>query len=1348
MKKCLVLLIAVLFHFASLFSQTANPNDPNSYQYVFIDAGESHSVALHCNGTVSCWGDNAFGQLGNNNNPTDSDVPVDVRVSPTERLTGIIAVAAGGNHTLALRYDGTVWAWGNNSNGQLGDNSTTQRNMAVQVRAVGAGFLNNAVAIEAGGSHSMAILDDGRVVAWGLNSSGQLADGSTTQRIRPVYMTGIDAGETAYAIAAGESHSYVLQSNGRVKSCGSDSAGELGDNGNSGAGATTSFQYVNTNSAGTIPLENIIAIASGPIHGLALDNSGSLWSWGLQSAGSNDYALGRTVSVPAYKYAGQVDVVTNAVAISCGENTSFALLNDGSMMVFGDDDQGQLGLGAGDQSTIVPTALPAFSNILAIAGGGTHTLLFLDDNTIYSFGNNNQGQLGLAYTGGTEESPVLVTNYDLGIIKADAGPDQFYCVGDSAQIGNEVPDYSTYTYSWQPAFGLIGGGVSTSRPDTLAQPYSKLSYAASIDYVLTKNIRGGSPYAFCVEPDTVTVVSSDEANAHFVSTAPSCTGDAVDFMCSGIQGPFTTYEWDFGSGANVPSGMDTVINPTGITYNTAGLKLVRLTVTDSCGGTRTTDIYSDGILIRQTPSVSFTSNTPICSQETANFTNTGSTGSAWTYSWDFGLGALPSTSTAENPSGITYTNHGTKTVSLTISNGYCFDTYTDNITVIESPTANFTSTAPECTGLDVDFTNTGSTGGTWTYAWNFGSGATPATSAAENPSGIVYNTAGTKVIELIVTNGSCADTIVQTITIHQTPDVGFSFTNNVCGGTNVDFTNTGSTGSSWTYSWDFGSGALPATSNNENPVGINYSTHGTKTITQTISSGYCANTTTQVLTILEKPIANFASTAPECTGLDVDFTNTGSTGGTWTYAWNFGSGATPATSTAENPSGVVYNTAGTKLIELIVTDGSCADTIIQTITIHQTPDVSFTSNAPQCANTGVNFTNTGSTGTNWTYSWDFGQGALPVSSSNENPVGILYTSAGNKNIVFTIADQYCNNTVIQSINIHEIPIADAGEDTTICANRSVQIGSNPISGFSYSWFPASTLDDPNIANPIASPVANQTQYILTVTNDSTLCQNFDTILVTMLNPIIANAGIDVEICAYDSVQIGAGFIEGQIYSWIPQHGLSNPFASNPIASPDSTTKYTLVVTDTAGCDAISDDVVVLVHPLPDAYAGEDDTIMGGTSTQLIGSGGVQYAWMPPYSLDNPNLFNPIASPDTSTTYILTVTDLFGCINTDTVNIIVYDFKEPFWLPTAFSPNNDGLNDILYVRGGNYESFEFSIFNRYGERIFKSTTVENGWDGRNRETGELMPSGAYVYKVHVKLENGETHTANGIVNLIR
>ncbi|MDD3878356.1 MAG: gliding motility-associated C-terminal domain-containing protein, partial [Bacteroidales bacterium] len=505
---------------------------------------------------------------------------------------------------------------------------------------------------------------------------------------------------------------------------------------------------------------------------------------------------------------------------------------------------------------------------------------------------------------------------------------------------------------------------------------------------------------------------------------------------------------------------------------------------------------------------------------------------------------------------------------------------------------------------------------------------------------------------------------------------------------------------------------------------------------------------TNSINVNHTPVANFSSTAPQCTGLDVDFTNTGSSGGAWSYLWTFDSGATPASSTLENPAGIVYSTPGTKLVKLLVTNGTCSDSITISININLTPTADFSSNAPQCVGQGVNFTNTGTSGFNWTFTWDLGQDAIPATSVNENPVGVIYSSGGTKTITFTIADQNCNATITKAIFINSLPIADAGDDTTICANRTIQIGSNPISGNSYTWFPPSTLDNPYIANPIAAPIANTTQYIITVVDGATACINRDTIIVTMLNPLIANAGIDVEICAYDSIQIGAALVEGQFYSWFPQTGLSNPFAPNPMASPSETVNYILTVTDTAGCDPITDEILVLVHPLPDANAGIDDTIMSGASTQLIATGGVQYFWFPVEGLSNAFLFNPIASPDSSTDYMVTVTDIFGCKNTDTVSIVVFFFEEPFWVPTAFSPNNDGLNDILFVRGGNYETFEFTVFNRYGEEIFKSRDVENGWDGRNQTTGEKMPSAAYVYRIVVKLINGEIKEGRGIVNLVR
>src|ERR1019366_858001 len=234
------------------------------------------------------------------------------------------------------------------------------------------------------------------------------------------------------------------------------------------------------------------------------------------------------------------------------------------------------------------------------------------------------------------------------------------------------------------------------------------------------------------------------------------------------------------------------------------------------------------------------------------------------------------------------------------------------------------------------------------------------------------------------------------------------------------------------------------------------------------------------------------------------------------------------------------------------------------------------------------------------------------------------------------------------------------------------------------------------------------------------------VIVTMLDPLHADAGPDVQICLNDSTQIGAGFIEGQFYQWSPATGLSSVTSSNPIARPTVTTTYTLVVTDTAGCAPITDNVTVTVNSLPNAEAGPDDTITMGMCVQLTGTVGVQYFWTPSAGLSNANLFNPVASPDSSTSYILTVTDLFGCQNTDTMRITVFGFENPYWIPSAFSPDGNGHNDVLYVRGGGFVTYEFSIYNRYGQLLFYSKDITEGWDGTNKVTGQETPPDAYVY----------------------
>ena len=430
---------------------------------------------------------------------------------------------------------------------------------------------------------------------------------------------------------------------------------------------------------------------------------------------------------------------------------------------------------------------------------------------------------------------------------------------------------------------------------------------------------------------------------------------------------------------------------------------------------------------------------------------------------------------------------------------------------------------------------------------------------------------------------------------------------------------------------------------------------------------------------------------------------------------------------------------------ITTTLGSCSESQTQTINIAETPAPSFTTNSPQCEGADLNITYTGTSDPNWTYLWDLGVGSTPSSATQQNPQSILYSGAGSKTIFLTVTNGLCSESTSASISIDALPIANAGFDTTICADMSVMIGSASVAGNTYSWAPGSTLDDVAISAPTASPDANNTEYIVLVTNTSTGCSNSDSITVLMQDPLIANANIDGEICYGDSFQIGTGLIEGQDYVWTPSAGLSDPTLPNPISTPDSTTVYTLAVSG-GGCGPVMDEVTIIVHPLPLANAGIDDTITTGSSTQLIATGGVQYEWNPFYALDNSGVFNPIASPSTTTEYSVIVTDIYGCVNSDTV--VVFVIEPSFWLPNGFTPDGNGNNDILYVRGEGITDFQFRIFNKWGELIFYTNKLEEGWNGHRLLSDEAMPVGAYVYHVSGVLSNGEPVITEGIVNLIR
>jgi alpha-tubulin suppressor-like RCC1 family protein len=376
----------------SLRLTIANPQVSESgyeYRAAFTNAaGTATSAAARLTVATThyhalAWGENLFGQLGDGAFSASSNVPTQV-----VGLKFVVAVSAGGHHSLALLADGTVVAWGDNEFGQLGDGTTERSNVPVAVTG-----LSGVKAIAAGGQHSLALLSNGTVMAWGDNEGGQLGDGSTTGSEVPVAVTGLTG---VKAISAGGGHSLALLSNGTVMAWGENEAGQLGDGGTKSRSAPVAVKG----------LSGVAAISAGGDFSLALLTNGTVESWGSDERGQLDHSAseegGSNVPVPA-------EGLTGVAAVAAGAEHSLALLSTGSVMAWGADSAGQLGNGVIKGSQEAPVAVSGLSGVTAISAGGRDSAALLGSGSIMAWGSNAWGTLGEGLSGGSSDVPVVVS---------------------------------------------------------------------------------------------------------------------------------------------------------------------------------------------------------------------------------------------------------------------------------------------------------------------------------------------------------------------------------------------------------------------------------------------------------------------------------------------------------------------------------------------------------------------------------------------------------------------------------------------------------------------------------------------------------------------------------------------------------------------------------------------------------------------------------------------------------------------------------------------------------------------------------------------------------------------------
>jgi len=702
------------------------------------------------------------------------------------------------------------------------------------------------------------------------------------------------------------------------------------------------------------------------------------------------------------------------------------------------------------------------------------------------------------------------------------------------------------------------------------------------------------------------------------------------------------------------------------------------------------------------------------------------------------------------------------------------------------------------------------------YEWDFGvANITTDTSSAKFPV-YVYPDTGTYLVRLVATksNGSqpCTDTTYAYVKIYPSFLTGF-ITADICQKETATFTDTtySQYGTINKWNWSFGDGSTDTLTN---PV-HHYATPGTYPVTLINSNTYgCKDTAVKNIVVNESPSAAFTM-SNGCINQPVNFTFTG-TGTINTYDWNFGDGATDNQTSPTH----TYTALGTYDVKLITTETSgCADTVQQSITINPVPDVNATNDTSLCqyvttlqleAHDGA------------TYAW---APATGLSDPNiANPIATL-TVPNSSSYTVTVTNQFqCSSTDAVTISYYPATQTVAGPDTSVCLNPgsyrdTVQI--NATGAATYFWTPATGLNSVTAASPIAKPTVNTT-YFVTGT-DANGCVSGDSVVVYVLDPAI-NIVIDdqANVCVGDTVYINVINQGASNYSWTPSQFIVDPQAYSPGFYPAVTTTYTLNVNNY--CYNKNDSVQIIVRPLPTLVINPLDSVCDGDSIQLSVGGAQSYVWDADPTLSDTGGTNPFAHPVTATTYYVTGTSIYGCVNRDSTLITIHalpyvnagndtliwrdtkayihattvannftwspvtDLSDVYSLtteanpiqsityvlsviddfgcrnvdsllitvekniildiPTGFSPNGDGINDVFHiVRSLDIEKLkEFSVYNRWGNKVFSTTDITEGWDGTYQ--GHEQGIGTYVWYVVALTKEKEEILRKGNVTLVR
>jgi PKD repeat protein len=480
----------------------------------------------------------------------------------------------------------------------------------------------------------------------------------------------------------------------------------------------------------------------------------------------------------------------------------------------------------------------------------------------------------------------------------------------------------------------------------------------------------------------------------------------------------------------------------------------------------------------------------------------------------------------------------------------------------------------------------------------------------------------------------------------------------ICEGSSVTFTDS-SKGSVDTYTWNFGTGASPATATGVGPHTVTYSGSGAKTVSLTVSGSYGNDTETkQTLEVKATPQTSPISGKSVVCSNDGELTYSVTNNSGSIYDWTVPAGAQIIGNNMGNSIKVKFNgNQGTISVQEIGLGNCPATPVSKQITIAQAPAAVTGGNKSLCVGDSVNIGAAAVQGN--VYQWTPSNNTL-TSASASNPKAYP-TSTTKYYLTETNPSNGCTKTDSITLTVNPKPAANAGQSASVCAGTPVTLGASPVQGSTYSWSPSAGLDNPNSSSPSAT-VFNNTLFTLTETITATGCTKSNTVSINILPSPKAETGADQSVCAGTSAQLGANPVNNHTYAWSPSTGLNNSGISNPVASPSSTTTYTLTETNTDNGCKLSKSVTVTINALPSLNTTGDKTICSGASTSIgeTSQSGFTYKWTPNNALSSATVASPNANPTATTQYkVEKKNSTTGCTNSAMVKVTVNPVPEAY-----------------------------------------------------------------------------------------